>query len=454
MREPGTLRYYGAMSIKLLRGLLATLLTPGFLGTLAAQAEPISVPRDQARWYITEGAGEIRPQEVFLWSAGVASTDFTGGGELTLWASADLCQGAPELTVTVDGKYAGVVEVNNEEGRKAYTLPGNHPYKNHRVSFGFLNDFKKSSCDRNVSLYAVSSYTDWGNPFAGAEPARSPGYLQEVKQAAQAPGVTLWDRLALARLGRNTNGVWLGQWTSPQRLKKTVNATLDAAEDAGTRPVFVLYAMGGCLGKSEKSLSPAAYSTFVKNFREAVGTRRASVILEPDALPFGATKRCAQNIPALREAVQTLAPVKNTLATYVDAGHSSWLPQDRAAVLLREVGISQVRGFSLNVANAQGVETLLLYGDRLAQTLSASYVVDTARSGGDAPQDTCNPTTVRPGQRSRAVLSSPTLDAYLWVKPPGESDGACKGAPQEGTFWRAYAQAFALRAAPLQVLLG
>lgn len=26
------------------------------------------------------------------------------------------------------------------------------------------------------------------------------------------------------------------------------------------------------------------------------------------------------------------------------------------------------------------------------------------------------------------------MDAFLWVKRPGESDGACRGAPSAGTF--------------------
>ncbi|MFI2298947.1 glycoside hydrolase family 6 protein [Actinacidiphila glaucinigra] len=34
---------------------------------------------------------------------------------------------------------------------------------------------------------------------------------------------------------------------------------------------------------------------------------------------------------------------------------------------------------------------------------------------------------------------SPLLDAHLWVKRPGESNGACRGAPPEGHWRAAYA---------------
>lgn len=31
------------------------------------------------------------------------------------------------------------------------------------------------------------------------------------------------------------------------------------------------------------------------------------------------------------------------------------------------------------------------------------------------------------------------VDAYLWVKRPGESDGDCKGGPKAGAWWPEYA---------------
>jgi endoglucanase len=62
------------------------------------------------------------------------------------------------------------------------------------------------------------------------------------------------------------------------------------------------------------------------------------------------------------------------------------------------------------------------------------YVIDTSRNGqgpwvlpnppGD-PQDWCNPPDRGVGARPTANTGQPLLDAYLWVKIPGESDGLC-----------------------------
>lgn len=64
------------------------------------------------------------------------------------------------------------------------------------------------------------------------------------------------------------------------------------------------------------------------------------------------------------------------------------------------------------------------------------FVIDTSRNGqgrwippadhppGD-PQDWCNPPDRGLGYRTTADVELPLLDAYLWVKIPGESDGGC-----------------------------
>ncbi|MFG2519105.1 glycoside hydrolase family 6 protein [Streptomyces sp. NPDC048527] len=53
-----------------------------------------------------------------------------------------------------------------------------------------------------------------------------------------------------------------------------------------------------------------------------------------------------------------------------------------------------------------------------------------------------------PGATHPAALWAPppttltgddTLDAYLWIKRPGESDGTCRGGPSAGQWWPQYA---------------
>ncbi len=75
---------------------------------------------------------------------------------------------------------------------------------------------------------------------------------------------------------------------------------------------------------------------------------------------------------------------------------------------------------------------------------TAHFVVDTSRNGqgpwippphppGD-PQDWCNPPDRGVGYRPTTNTGQALLDAYLWVKIPGESDGGCyrwTGGPQD-----------------------
>lgn len=67
---------------------------------------------------------------------------------------------------------------------------------------------------------------------------------------------------------------------------------------------------------------------------------------------------------------------------------------------------------------------------------STSFVIDTSRNGqgpwtppadhppGDA-QDWCNPPDRGLGERPTTDTQVPLLDAFLWIKTPGESDGEC-----------------------------
>ncbi|HEU0172311.1 MAG TPA: glycoside hydrolase family 6 protein [Acidimicrobiales bacterium] len=64
---------------------------------------------------------------------------------------------------------------------------------------------------------------------------------------------------------------------------------------------------------------------------------------------------------------------------------------------------------------------------------TARYVIDTSRNGQGPwqppvypdPQDWCNPPDRGLGLAPTLATDHPLLDAYLWVKTPGESDGEC-----------------------------
>jgi endoglucanase len=87
----------------------------------------------------------------------------------------------------------------------------------------------------------------------------------------------------------------------------------------------------------------------------------------------------------------------------------------------------------------------LRYANMLGGAAAATrFVVDTSRNGHGPwqppageypdPQDWCNPPGRGLGVRPTAATGSDLLDAYLWVKTPGESDGECtRGEGPAGT---------------------
>ena len=77
------------------------------------------------------------------------------------------------------------------------------------------------------------------------------------------------------------------------------------------------------------------------------------------------------------------------------------------------------------------------------------FVIDTSRDGKAyiraSTANWCNIKGAGLGERPQAA-PAPLVDAYLWIKPPGESDGRCNGGPVAGAWWPEYALALGRRA--------
>lgn len=174
---------------------------------------------------------------------------------------------------------------------------------------------------------------------------------------------------------------------------------------------------------------------------------------------------------------------------YLDAGHSAWHSVGDMASRLAAGGATDVQGFFLNVSNYRFTNYETHFGTWISKCIAFAndpeeggwrlghydwcasqyyspfgpvdpndittwhysdewydanmgtavptvhLVVDTSRNGqgpwvppphppGDA-QDWCNPPGRGVGIRSTADTGVPLVDAYLWVKIPGQSDGGC-----------------------------
>jgi len=261
------------------------------------------------------------------------------------------------------------------------------------------------------------------------------------------------DAAQMDKIAAQPSAYWFGG--RDEDIRKAVDERVTTITDSGALPVLVAYniPIRDCSdGSGSGASSPEAYRTWVRSLADGLGSRRAVVILEPDALALAdcLTEADQQTRFALiRDAVGVLK-AKGDIAVYVDAGHSNWVDADEMAGRLSEAGVAGADGFSLNVSNFQKTTNEIDYGKDLSSRLNGKhFVVDTARNGlGPAPDDqSCNPPGRALGERPTNTTADPLVDAYLWVKPPGESDGTCNGGPPAGDWWPDYALELAQRAA-------
>ncbi|MFL6238554.1 MAG: glycoside hydrolase family 6 protein [Actinomycetes bacterium] len=282
------------------------------------------------------------------------------------------------------------------------------------------------------------------NPLAGQSLYVDP-HSKALDAAAHATDAR--NAALLRRIGNAPQAFWYGDWVPAGQIAAQVREVVDRAAAINRVPVLVAYdiPVRDCHGYSGGGAkSPAAYREWIDAFATGVGGHAAIVILEPDAL---AQLDClspqdqATRVSLLRYAVHRLAQPKTMV--YADAGHADWVAPATMAQRLRQIDVSAGRGFALNVSNFDRTSDEVGYGHAVQAALGdrSPFVIDTSRNGAGPASDHawCNP----PG---RAVGALPTLrtglsdvDAFLWVKRPGESDGTCNGGPQAGQFWTDYA---------------
>lgn len=263
----------------------------------------------------------------------------------------------------------------------------------------------------------------------------------------------------LAKSVARPQAVWLGDWVGVSRVRSKVAAITSAASRQRTVPVLVVYdiPLRDCSSYAGGGARSAAeYRRFVEQVALGIGNRRAAVILEPDALAHITCLSAAgrrSRLALLSWAVGRLTRLRNA-AVYVDAGHRHWQSPATMASRLRAVGIGRARGFALNVANFDGTASEVRYGRQISALVGGKpFVVDTGRNGrGPAPSSVrtawCNPPGRGLGLPPTTRYRDPKVDALLWVKRVGESDGSCRpGAPTAGHWYLSYLLRMTARAA-------
>lgn len=166
------------------------------------------------------------------------------------------------------------------------------------------------------------------------------------------------------------------------------------------------------------------YLHWIDGLVSALGSTRAAVVLEPDAVAAD----CHNAARAAELAAATRRLAKAGHYVYLDAGHPRWRSTGEMAERLLESGISNAEGFSVNVSNRQTTQDS--YGRELSDLVgNREFVIDTSRNGlGPPPEGQwCNVAKQALGQRPTTRPHLPGVAALLWIKRPGESDGLCGG---------------------------
>ena len=291
-----------------------------------------------------------------------------------------------------------------------------------------------------------------GNPLSGlalyVDPYSNARRTAEAWRATRPADAGLMEKIA-----DGSQASWFGNWNSDVRAD--VAAAVGTAHAANALPVLVAYNIPqrDCGGYSAGgSSSPDAYRAWIDAFARGIGSRGAIVILEPDALPgMDCLSAADQNTRTalLRYAVDVLVGLGAT-TVYLDAGHSRWKSADEMAPRLAAAGIQSATGFALNVSNFHRTSEQIAFGNALSAKVGGKhYVIDTSRNGlgAKSAEEWCNPDGRALGEKPTAATGHALVDAFLWVKRPGESDGACNGHPAAGVWMPEYALGLAQRSA-------
>ena len=253
-----------------------------------------------------------------------------------------------------------------------------------------------------------------------------------------------------------------GEWIGPENPEQEAKGFTEAADKAGRTALLVLYNIPhrDCGQYSQGGAADGdAYRTWIDGVAAGIGDRATTVILEPDAI-LHLVDGCTQDefheerYDLLKGAVTKLKSLKNT-KVYLDAGNAGWGHTDQIYQPLQLAGVDRADGFAVNVSNFYSTKDSIAYGKQLsAKVGNKHFVVDTSRNGngpytgGSEDERWCNPPGRALGEAPTAKTSDPLVDAYLWVKRPGESDGTCKGGPKAGQWWPAYALKLAKATTP------
>ncbi len=363
---------------------------------------------------------------------------------------------------------------------------------------------------------AVTPPSAEGNPFAGAGFYIDPAYVKKVETPDTAAAA---DAALLKKVEAFPTAIWLDSVAAAGTVGKTLDDAA-AKEKKGSQPLVTVFAVydlperdcAAAASNGELTAANGGEKRYAKDFIGKIAAafkahpkQRIVAIVEPDSLANIATNlsmaKCAAAEPIYRHSIATAIKelAMPNVALYLDAAHAGWLGwsgnRTKIAKIYSEVlteagGIDKIRGFATNVSNYDSLKggdlaklqpsdpcvDELSYIQILDETLTRegiagkAFVIDTSRNGKAGIRTNsgswCNIKGAGLGERPQAS-PAPLVDAYFWIKPPGDADGgsepgkpgfdkncgpdakdSAQGAPHAGAWFTSYFIELAKNAQP------
>lgn len=339
-----------------------------------------------------------------------------------------------------------------------------------RLAFIFLAVVLVATLAAGVVIAATGSSKDTPqNPSTAKKvlPAQTKLYVDPQSQAAVQAAAWRTAQSQNAQAMDKLAALPTAKWFTSTPSLASVNAYVAAAAADKAVPVLAAYniPLRDCGQYSAGGAKAVAdYKAYIGELASRIGTNKAIIILEPDALAGGENqddtgKPCltadqkTTRYQLLSDAIVRLKKQPNTLV-YLDGGNSGWIKDTAAmAELLRKGGVAKADGFSLNVSNFHPTDKTIAYGQAISKRLQGKhFVIDSSRNGNGAYANAaypeynwCNPPERALGHYPTTDTGIAALDAYLYIKYPGESDGQdpdagkCFGGLQAGQWMPDYA---------------
>ncbi|KAF2715008.1 glycoside hydrolase family 6 protein [Pleomassaria siparia CBS 279.74] len=364
---------------------------------------------------------------------------------------------------------------------------------------------------RAAAAACATPVTLSGNPFASRSIYANKEYSKEVVSAASAISDSSLASKAL-KVAEVGTFLWIDTISR-------ISVVEDNLKDVGCDQIaaLVIYDLPGrdCAAKaSNGELAVGDIDTYktkyidpiVAIFKKYPNTAIA-LIIEPDSLPNLVTnidlQTCKDSAQGYKDGVEYALKSLNlpNIAMYIDAGHGGWLgwndnlkpgAKGLADVYKAAGSPKQVRGVATNVAGwnsydlspgefstatdaqwnkAQNEKLYVsLFSPELKSAgMPSQAIIDTGRNAVTGLRkewgDWCNVNGAGFGVRPTGTTGNTLVDAFVWAKPGGESDGtsdssatrydsfcgkedAFKPAPEAGTWNQAYFEMLVKNAKP------